>query len=743
MNIPQINSLRQHELLCCRVCLMTDCKLYNIHEYKLADTFTRISGTPVFQDRLPQHLCLYCLALLLKCSSFRNMCLRTLDLLTPALLMGTLDTDYVRKNHIPHRLPELTRTENQIIDLNPFEDLYKQVLHRDMLNEQIMPVNITEAIPEVKPEIHDLIEINDTVIHGPDGIVSKDEFTSEIKTEISNVQNLITEKVLNDKKNKTPKKTLTVVKKLKRKQTKTKVIKTDTCIVENIINEKLLNDKKNKTPKKTLKAVKNLKRKHTKTKVKDNLVLKTEQMDRSSDVDKVITKVENVNIDKMDVTDVDVDANNDNNGVEKIQANSKKKGRKKREPQPETYFAQFASSINHSVVTFSKEEQLEVIARRKESDYYKQCPFKCEDCGKGFRVESAYNNHRVKHSPSSGPFLCSICGVRWPKGHRLRTHQRSHQMKFVCNECNFVSRHTGQASKHRASHDGESYKCPHCDKTFIKQTSYFNHRRLAHAANNLDCPDCGETFISKLGLQQHKKLAHAPKPHQFVCAVCSAGFTSAEALSRHSEAGGDHGALSPCEQCGENCASETQLQEHVNEAHSAESHRCERCSMVFNNATALDTHNRRKHLGQRYQGPKRDKICYEPSKRRAMCDQCGATVNAAILEYHKRTHLAVKPHACPHCPKTFALPAALTYHVRSHTGDKPFKCSECSRDFSMKGNLTRHYNVAHLGKRDAFPCPVCGRTSTTRSSVKVHLRAVHGGSGWPRRQRDKRKPHNK
>ncbi|XP_063392125.1 uncharacterized protein LOC134677577 [Cydia fagiglandana] len=90
MNRTLEYSLLQDQLLCCRVCLMTDCRLYNIHEYKLADAFTRISGTPVARDKLPQYLCTYCHTLLLKCSSFRDMCLSTLELLTPALHKGAI-----------------------------------------------------------------------------------------------------------------------------------------------------------------------------------------------------------------------------------------------------------------------------------------------------------------------------------------------------------------------------------------------------------------------------------------------------------------------------------------------------------------------------------------------------------------------------------------------------------------------------------------------------------------------------
>ncbi|XP_063630740.1 protein krueppel-like [Cydia splendana] len=123
-----------------------------------------------------------------------------------------------------------------------------------------------------------------------------------------------------------------------------------------------------------------------------------------------------------------------------------------------------------------------------------------------------------------------------------------------------------------------------------------------------------------------------------------------------------------------------------------------------------------------------------------MCDQCGVTLRyASMLLYHKRSHLAVKPFACPHCPKTFVMPYLLKWHMRSHTGEKPHQCPECPLAFALKANFNRHYDTAHRGIRGFFPCPVCGRISTTKGSMQLHLRAVHGDAGWPKRDRSKRK----
>ncbi|XP_063371703.1 transcription factor Ouib-like [Cydia amplana] len=276
MNTTQANLLLQHELLCCRVCLMLDCRLYNIHEYKLADTFTRISGTTVSRDRLPQYLCAYCLVLLLKCASFRDMCLRTLKQLTPALHKGALDTDYIRKYQLPHRSLNLTQTELETIDLLPSEDVH------NVQDEHIVLIdNINKAYAQIKPEIQEDLINNDF----------EDEFA---------------------------------IKDSKISKRKTANIKT----------------------------------------VEDNLKTKK-----------------------------------------------------------------------------TCKRQTEEIAARKKSESYLESPFKCEDCGKGFDAESAYNNHRImRHSPSNGSHSCDIC-TSYYTHRRIYGHRKRHQQKYICNECDFVSRH--------------------------------------------------------------------------------------------------------------------------------------------------------------------------------------------------------------------------------------------------------------------------------------------------------------
>ncbi|XP_048003137.1 zinc finger protein 234-like isoform X2 [Leguminivora glycinivorella] len=387
------------------------------------------------------------------------------------------------------------------------------------------------------------------------------------------------------------------------------------------------------------------------------------------------------------------------------------------------------------------EEQLEEIAARKKSRNYLESRYRCDDCGKGYDAEAAYTNHLLRHTTSMGQHPCEICSVRFKLKCRRQQHQDLHRLKFLCKECSFVSRTRSQAKRHHAMHAGKTYECQHCGKTFKMSSTYLTHVRRAHAALNVACDVCGETFVGEKGLKLHKKRTHSENmPLRVKCGVCSASFVSAEALSRHAAAG-DHGARA-CEQCGENCASETQLQAHVAEMHPGELRRCEECGLTFASASAFDAHHRRKHA-PRYKDARvtRKRHASRPPRGQFVCEQCGRILpNATLLRYHQRTHQDVKPYACSECPKTFALKSSLNFHMRSHTGERPFQCPLCPLAFTVKANLNRHHRTAHLKLHPRIPCSICGRVFTTNSCVRVHINTVHHGQPGPKRDRRKRKP---
>ncbi|XP_063391784.1 zinc finger protein 433-like [Cydia fagiglandana] len=777
-------SSNEDALLCCRACLSTDGRLYNMYEYKLADAFAHITGTPVVKDRRPQHLCAYCGARLLKCATFREMCLEAQQTLTLVLLKEKLDTQNISRIKPPstHHLTITNVETTDYIDA-PADDIKHE------------------------PDI-DNIDIVDI-----DGIIGKTDMKEEVE-------------------------------------------KTD--------DKRPVRNRKRKIGTKKNQAIKIKNNDEPEVSLSDTKIKMEIEIERLNydEYDGVETKKEDIESDDNDDID-DVDSDNDfliaktpvkRKAVKKRVALKKeakkdtkrggevkrkrKEGKRKfRDPandnMPIFDFAKFENAHAVKIVVLTKEEQMEEINLRKKTRNFLESNFRCDDCGRGFDADAAYNNHLLRHSPSEGQYPCEICGMRFKLKCMCQRHQDVHRLKFICNECSYVSRDRYQARRHHAMHTGKTYECQHCGKVFNKSSTYLSHvrmahpalnaacdvcgetfvgqlglklhksrahaewdgctslsvtrvahpalnaacdvcgetfvgqlglklhksrahaewdgctslsvTRVAHPALNAACDVCGETFVGQLGLKLHKSRAHAEKPQQFKCTRCSVNFISLEALNRHTDTAGEHGALRPCEQCGENCASEQALQEHVIERHPKQTYNCSECGMSFPSAAACELHHKRKHLGQRYTGTKMDRAmrkryAQKPQPKGVfVCEQCGRVAkNATLLRYHQRSHQEVKPFACNICPKSFPLKTALEEHIRSHTGEKPYQCPECPLAFSLKGNFNRHHKTAHQGLRANVPCSICGRVFSTKAVLRTHVNTVHHGQPWPKRDRTKR-----
>ncbi|XP_063631007.1 zinc finger protein 816-like [Cydia splendana] len=762
MEVTQNESSKEDPLLCCRACLSTDGKLFNIHENKLADAFAHITGTPVVKDKLPQHLCSYCGTQLRKCASFRDMCLRTQQCLTAESLKEKLDLGGIRQISRPSNLfLDLTISEvetAEYTDITPADNIKEEpniiTKEPNMANFNKPNINIAGVITKTGTKTQ--FENQKHVLNIP---ADKLKY---IQKRVRNIENTIRKKMQkaeDDENNASITETKNVRKientiMIKTNEndendaiTETKIkmeieIEEDTSYrvfgeeikkefeIEGDHGEVYCDSVKIKTPLKRRKEMKkNLEVKRKKKDVKTPCKSKTKQKRVASK--RVKRKIRNAKNNYM----------------------------------PEFDFAKFERDNAVKIVTLSKEEQLEEIAARKKSQNYLESQYKCETCGKAFNAEAAYNNHLLRHDPIEGELACEICSVRYKRQFQVQRHQDVHRLKIVCNECEYVSRTRWQAVRHHEMHAGKTYQCQHCGKTYAKMTTYLSHIRIVHPAQCAACDVCGETFVGEHGLRAHKKRSHAKKPQQFKCTTCSANFHSLEALNRHTDTAGEHRDLRPCEQCGENCASEDKLQEHVKETHPKETCLCDECDMTFPDAKAFQVHNRRKHLNERPKAGRGEYARKYYARRRAalrassapssapasatarhapvtlfVCEQCGRVLqNSTLLRQHQEQHQAVRTFACNLCPKSFAVKTTLEKHLRTHTGEKPFQCSKCPLAFTAKGNLKRHYKVAHEGIRENVPCTICGRHLSTKSALALHVSTVHYGQPAPKRNRSKLK----
>lgn len=108
-----------------------------------------------------------------------------------------------------------------------------------------------------------------------------------------------------------------------------------------------------------------------------------------------------------------------------------------------------------------------------------------------------------------------------------------------------------------------------------------------------------------------------------------------------------------------------------------------------------------------------------------------------MLKVHMRRHTGHKPHRCEvilpngaRCDKAYSRVENLKTHSRSHSGEKPYPCTfeGCSKAFSNASDRAKHQNRTH-SKEKPYVCwayPVCQKAYTDPSSLRKHIKTVHG-----------------
>ncbi|XP_063391764.1 zinc finger protein 225-like [Cydia fagiglandana] len=396
---------------------------------------------------------------------------------------------------------------------------------------------------------------------------------------------------------------------------------------------------------------------------------------------------------------------------------------------PDFDFAKFESSYSVEIIALTKEQQLEEIRARKQSANYQYAAYKCEECGKGFMANDAYNNHKIRHSPSMGAHACEICLVRFKRQSRRQEHQDLHRLKFLCKECSFVSRNRYQAKKHFEWHSGKIHVCKHCGASFTKSSTYLSHVRLQHPAMNVACDVCGETFVGRLGLLQHKSRAHqVGSPCEGVssthlshvrlqhpamnvaCDVCGETFVGRLGLLQHKSRA--HQVGSPCEG-----VSSTHLS-HVRLQHPAMNVACDVCGETFVGRLGLLQHKSRAHqVGSPCEGVSSTHLSHVRLQHPAMnvaCDVCGETFvgRLGLLQHKSRAHQVGSP--CEGVSSTHLS------HVRLQHPAMNVACDVCGETFVGRLGLLQHKSRAH---QVGSPCE--GVSSTHLSHVRLQHPAMN------------------
>ena len=188
-------------------------------------------------------------------------------------------------------------------------------------------------------------------------------------------------------------------------------------------------------------------------------------------------------------------------------------------------------------------------------------PFECSKCGKTFRYRGHLAYHLRCHARAQAaqpvrrlrlkkldkvkvpgnssenddtlPFRCDLCGKLFRLRSALVVHQQWETGKRPrCEQCGKRFRSLLCLRAHTATH-GKIITCPTCGKTFTNGLKFRLHSRMhvGREVSRFRCNVCGKGFYQKQHFEEHVLIHTDERP--FACGLCGVRFRQGGSMRRH------------------------------------------------------------------------------------------------------------------------------------------------------------------------------------------------------------------
>ncbi len=409
----------------------------------------------------------------------------------------------------------------------------------------------------------------------------------------------------------------------------------------------------------------------------------------------------------------------------------------------------------------------------------------CKYCQSTFESLSALNDHWKSCLKKVKTFECPHCYSDHLFEHDLLKHIRKNHMWIYCTKCDELFQSIEEFQQHKSTAHSDSttlnsaggtcrdhsYICMDCQRTFVYSAYLENHllRKCTMRLGEIRCQKCKTKFKCKCSLLQHTMQNQKE--------IDSQGKDCTSARVSLLESASPLSVSSPqwCGTCGEICASDNDLTQHIDSMHSAsirigstghdsdsnliiekEAKAKESEFELLRKETILPSSAHRKHADEVEVNsnsvitPREDPgpcaqvktagmECIDMNRKNQIksfkCNLCPLTCfSECRLKVHIQTvHRSVSTlkaslldpiNLCVRCQKEFASQTDLNHHSEYCVNREIFECLHCDSRHTFQYYLIKHIREHHLW----LQCPSCPEVYQSRKGLDYHKRTGHSSS---------------
>ncbi|CAG7784854.1 unnamed protein product [Allacma fusca] len=371
---------------------------------------------------------------------------------------------------------------------------------------------------------------------------------------------------------------------------------------------------------------------------------------------------------------------------------------------------------------------------------------RCEGNDSKPGCNESFRHHLNIVHPEGAAYRCDECGRGFGSSVGLRTHKArmGHQCPQVvvrphtydCCKCGYITSIGANYRHHSKICDQKTWKCAHCEQSFVNDTARRKHQRVQHPHLYLShrCDVCLKGFTRSDTRRIHEKL-HL-RPDKFRCSQCNYFFHKEVELRQHS-----------------NICSSLPSTEPLSADHFLTGRKILNENLAQPTNTSLKdlncpqfTSSIKKKASRIPTSSATDLPSLKAKRPEFTCKTCQKTfISNCNLRRHEKSHARTilttnKKYDCKLCKNvSFSKWNEFESHVKTHPESrgssnalskvkkgrstlKKCRCLLCDKEFAVEDTMFSHFMYTHAWRKPHM-CNKCQKSFCTLDGLKRHSKA--------------------